>query len=99
MKNQTKQDRKQISPPRQNRRGGLFIVDSSQHLINVYVTFGIFVKSQREKLQLTQDELSRKAGIDRSYLSNIELGKRRISLDIALKLSQILSISIDKLKT
>ena len=42
--------------------------------------FGYAVKVRREELRLTQEELAEKAGIHRTYLSDIECGTRNPSL-------------------
>lgn len=42
--------------------------------------FGFAVRSRRESLGLTQEELAGKAGIHRTYLADIERGKRNVAL-------------------
>jgi transcriptional regulator with XRE-family HTH domain len=42
--------------------------------------FGFAVKACREALGLTQEELAERAGIHRTYLSDIERGARNVSL-------------------
>ena len=42
--------------------------------------FGFAVKARREQLELTQEDLAGKAGIHRTYLSDIERGSRNLSL-------------------
>ena len=42
--------------------------------------FGFAVKVRREELDLTQEDLAEKAGIHRTYLSDIERGARNVSL-------------------
>ena len=42
--------------------------------------FGTAVKFRREELGLTQEDLADKAGIHRTYLSDIERGSRNLSL-------------------
>ena len=42
--------------------------------------FGDAVRSRREQLGLTQEDLADKAGIHRTYLSDIERGSRNLSL-------------------
>jgi transcriptional regulator with XRE-family HTH domain len=42
--------------------------------------FGFAVKVRREELELTQEELAHRAGIHRTYLSDIERGSRNVSL-------------------
>jgi transcriptional regulator with XRE-family HTH domain len=42
--------------------------------------FGYAVKTRREELSLTQEDLAERAGIHRTYLSDIERGTRNPSL-------------------
>ncbi len=42
--------------------------------------FGFAVKIRREVLQWTQEDLADKAGIHRTYLSDVERGSRNLSL-------------------
>src|SRR5436305_10865398 len=42
--------------------------------------FGDAVRTRREQLGLTQEDLADKAGIHRTYLSDIERGSRNLSL-------------------
>jgi transcriptional regulator with XRE-family HTH domain len=42
--------------------------------------FGLAVRAGREALGLTQEELAERAGIHRTYLSDVERGSRNVSL-------------------
>ena len=42
--------------------------------------FGFAVRTRREELDLTQEEFAERAGIHRTYLSDIERGTRNLSL-------------------
>lgn len=42
--------------------------------------FGDAVRARREELGMTQEDLADKAGIHRTYLSDIERGSRNLSL-------------------
>lgn len=55
---------------------------------------GISIRLWREKKRLSQEELSFNANIHRTYLSQLELGKRNPSYTTLLKLAKALSISI-----
>ena len=56
-----------------------------------------YLKEIRENLGFSQDDVAKKLCLSRSYYSRIELGKRqkRLSLDIMLKLSEILNVPIN----
>jgi aspartate racemase len=55
--------------------------------------FGENLKNIRTDLEITQDDLCQKLGIDRSYLSKIENGKINPTLDTILKIASALNIS------
>lgn len=59
--------------------------------------FGYAVKVRREVLELTQEDLAEKAGIHRTYLSDIERGQRNVSLVNIEKLAAALSLAIAEL--
>jgi transcriptional regulator with XRE-family HTH domain len=50
-------------------------------------TFGSNVRELRIQAGLTQLELAHEAGLDLSYISDLELGKRNPSLGVILKLA------------
>jgi transcriptional regulator with XRE-family HTH domain len=53
---------------------------------------GINLKITRRLRRLSQEELALLAGIDRSYVSQIELAKASVSIDIIERLSTALTI-------
>lgn len=55
---------------------------------------GISVKNWRSRLEIPQEELARRSGFNRSYISDIERGSRNISLKGIEKLAEALGISI-----
>lgn len=55
-----------------------------------------FLRAKRIELKLTQAELAEKVGVDRSMISKLESGGG-CSLDLALKLSRALGVSMDEL--
>ena len=57
--------------------------------------FGHRVKQIRQSKGITQEELSIKAQLHRTYISSIELGKRNISLLNIEKLAEALGCSIN----
>ena len=59
--------------------------------------FGYAVKNRREAAGLTQEELAEKAGIHRTYLSEIERGTRNPSLVNIERLAAALSVSLPDL--
>lgn len=59
--------------------------------------FGTAVKFRREGLGLTQEELADRAGIHRTYLSDVERGGRNLSLVNIEKLATALAMSMSDL--
>ena len=59
--------------------------------------FGFAVKDRRESLGLTQEEFAERAGIHRTYLSDIERGTRNVSLINFERVATALSLRISEL--
>ena len=55
-------------------------------------TFGQAVRQSREKLGLSQEDFAEHAGIHRTYVSSIELGKVSVGIEVANRLA----IALDK---
>ena len=55
------------------------------------------IRKRRTELGWTQDQLAQKAGISKSFLSDLENGKRSVSADNLLDISRVLSLSLDYL--
>lgn len=59
--------------------------------------FGFAVKLRREELALTQEDLADKAGIHRTYLSDIERGGRNVALINIERLAAALELTLPDL--
>jgi transcriptional regulator with XRE-family HTH domain len=59
-------------------------------------SFGHIIRTLRYKLNLTQDQLAERSGVDRTYIGDLELGGRNISLRNILRLSAALETTPDK---
>jgi transcriptional regulator with XRE-family HTH domain len=59
--------------------------------------FGYAVRLRREELGFTQEDLAHRAGIHRTYLSDIERGTRNISLLNIERVATALTLSISAL--
>jgi CheY-like chemotaxis protein/DNA-binding XRE family transcriptional regulator len=55
---------------------------------------GIAVKAWRSRLKIPQDDLAKRAGFHRSYISDIERGSRNVSIKSIEKLADALGISV-----
>jgi transcriptional regulator with XRE-family HTH domain len=59
--------------------------------------FGFAVKDRREQLGLTQEDLAHRAGIHRTYLSDIERGSRNVSLINIERIAAALALAVSEL--
>ena len=59
--------------------------------------FGRAVKGRREELGLTQEDLADRAGIHRTYLSDVERGARNLSLVNVERLALALTLTLAEL--
>jgi len=59
--------------------------------------FGFAVKMRREELGLTQEDLADKAGIHRTYLSDIERGSRNVGMINLERIAAALVMSLSDL--
>jgi two-component system response regulator len=67
---------------------------SATENISIEKRLGISVKNWRTRLKIPQDDLARRAGFHRSYISDIERGSRNVSLKSIEKLASALGISV-----
>ena len=61
------------------------------------IAFGERVREVRKSKGISQERLAEIAGIDRSYMGNIERGEKNITLKKAYELSDALEIEIQEL--
>ncbi len=54
------------------------------------------VKSSRERLGLTQQELAARSGVGRTTISNIETGRYCPGVDVAIKLCRVLGKPVEE---
>jgi transcriptional regulator with XRE-family HTH domain len=59
--------------------------------------FGRVVRSRREARGISQEAFAALAGIHRTYVSSIELGKVRLGLDIAKRVADGLGVALSDL--
>ena len=50
------------------------------------------IRDKREELGLSQKELAEKSGITQSFLCDIEQGRSKPSIDVAIKLANVLKV-------
>ena len=64
---------------------------------DILVQFGKRVRELREGLGLSQEAFADRCGLDRTYLSGIELGKRNVSLRNLELLARAFEINLARL--
>jgi transcriptional regulator with XRE-family HTH domain len=62
-------------------------------------TVGQRVKQRRRELGMSQDALAKRAGISKSFLSDLETGKRSLGAETLLDLARAMDLSLDYLMT
>lgn len=63
--------------------------------MDLAVRFGPAVKRHRELIRLSQEELADRAGLDRTYVSGIERGRRNPTLRVVQRLADALGADLD----
>ncbi|MBN9051564.1 MAG: helix-turn-helix transcriptional regulator [Rhizobiales bacterium] len=63
--------------------------------MNLAKHFGPAVRKHRELVRLSQEDLADRAGLDRTYVSGIERGRRNPTLDVLQRLSTALGVDLD----
>lgn len=56
---------------------------------------GLRIRSQREFLKMTREELGKKLGVTGKFISDLEFGLKGISIKKLYRLAQILGVSTD----
>jgi transcriptional regulator with XRE-family HTH domain len=64
-----------------------------QETVGIETAFGNVVRRLRKELGFSQEVLAFESGLDRSYISQIELGKRQASIITIFQLSKALKTS------
>lgn len=64
---------------------------------NILYAFGQRVRKLRIERCLSQEELADKCGLHRTYISDVELGKRNVSLENIARIAESLEISLPDL--
>lgn len=63
----------------------------------IFIRYGQIVRELRLSKNISQEILADLCGLHRTYISDIELGKRNISLENIEKIAKALGISLTKL--
>ncbi len=65
--------------------------------ISTVEAFGIVLREMRKKAGFTQENLAFEAGIERNYVSLMELGRNQPTISVIFKLAKALNIEPSKL--
>ncbi len=65
----------------------------------IKIAFGKACREYREKLNISQEKFALLIGMDRTYYSSVEAGKRNISIQNIQKIANGLGISLSELMT
>src|SRR5258708_40342087 len=65
--------------------------------IDFKTLLGMAIKTQRASLGISQEELAYRAGLHRTYISDLERGARNPSIESIEKLAGALQVSVSKL--
>ena len=58
---------------------------------------GAAIRKRRQELKLSQEKLAEQAGLDRSYLGQVERGENSIALLTLLNIADALGVSLETL--
>jgi len=62
--------------------------------MDIKVKIGQRIKVLRKELELSQESLAYKAEVDRTYVTDVENGRRNVSVEILERLIKALDVSI-----
>ena len=65
--------------------------------MDILIRFGETVRTLRQSKQISQEQFADMCGLHRTYISDIELGKRNVSLENIEKIAKALDITISQL--
>ncbi|MGA2244150.1 MAG: helix-turn-helix domain-containing protein [Verrucomicrobiota bacterium] len=63
-------------------------------LVDARKSFGLTVKAGRKRRGLSQEELAERAGLQRSYVADVERGSRNLSLENITRLARALRVRV-----
>jgi transcriptional regulator with XRE-family HTH domain len=66
-------------------------------MLKISKLFGAAVRRHRERLGLSQEDFADRAGVHRTYISSIELGKVQVSIGIAQQLADALGVPLSRI--
>jgi len=67
--------------------------------MDIKLRVGQRIKELRHKLELSQEALANKAGVDRTYVTDVENGRRNISVELLEKIIKALEVPFSEFFT
>ena len=64
--------------------------------VDIKIKIGQRIKELRKKLELSQEALAYDAEVDRTYITDVENGRRNVSVEILEKIIAALQVSISE---
>lgn len=64
---------------------------------DILLAYGCTIRALRQKKKISQEALADLCGLHRTYISDVELGKRNVSLENIDKIADALDISVSDL--
>ena len=74
--------------------GGTIVYIFSDCSMDVKVEYGKKVRAIRNSKKVSQEKLAELADLDRTYVSDIENGKRNVSIETVYKIAKALEVRI-----
>lgn len=62
--------------------------------MDIKLRIGQRIKELRKKLEFSQEELANEAEVDRTYVTDVENGRRNISVEVLEKIIVALKVSV-----
>ncbi|MDC1395610.1 helix-turn-helix domain-containing protein [Bacteroidia bacterium] len=66
-------------------------------MVDIKLRLGVRIKQLRREKGVSQEKLSEIAGLDRTYMTDIENGKRNVSIVVLEKLAMAFKFSLSEL--
>lgn len=64
---------------------------------DITVAYGLAVRALRQSKEISQENLADLCGLHRTYISDVELGKRNVSLENIQKIASALGVSLPEM--
>lgn len=71
---------------------GIDAVEAIEKALGRKVTFGMLLKMEREERELSQAKMGELLGLPKAYISDLENGRRGVSIKKALEIAKILKL-------